>query len=854
MTMPRFSVVVPTYNVECYLDEFLASLGGQAYPVGDIEIVFVDDGSTDSSVDMIAGWVNSVAPTATLLRKENGGLSSARNLGLEHVTGQWVTFPDPDDILPSGYFSGVAGFLADHNDEIDLVACRLLMLDDRTGELSDHHPLRFRFERRNRVVDLGRKPRYIHLSAASAFYRVDLIKERRLRFDERIRPTFEDGHFTGRYLASRADPRVAFLREPAYHYRRRADASSLVQASWNSPLKFTEVPRYGHLDLLRRTNADRGTVPLWLQNLVLYDLLYYFKFDARPHSTLASADPAVSAQFHETLPEILRYIDVEAIRTHDVTATPPDIGNALVIAARGGSVRPDVGHVGPIDADQRIVQVRYYYGGDLPHEEFRVGGLVTTPVYSKCRSLCFLGKRMASERIVWLPDSGSVQVVLDGRPLRLRRHLGPPAQLGWQRALRRRVGLVRRRLREFAGRVRATVVQIRAGAAVRRQYQDAWVFTDGNRLARNNAEHLYRFVKEHRPDINAWFVVDRDTKDWQRLEAEGCKLVQFGTSEHRLLMLNSVEMISSRVDDVVDLPIDGTMFGTPRRRFTFLQHDAITDDISRWVNDKPISRFITVSEKEFESIAGDHTPYVFTDKEVALTGLPRHDRLLRHASGARTDSERLLLLMPRGNCDLFVDVGPARLADRRLRDSTLNRWLDLLVTPRLGDLADRAGLRLVVVADRNAPVLADASTLPSTTDAFSLDAVDIQDLLVRGAALVTDHSPHAFDFALLNRPIIYFHADAYNSRCRGGHLHGTWSYERDGFGPVVQRQSEVLAELERLIEDQMIPRDPYATRMAQAFAFRDGKSCERVFESILSARRPAPTSPRPVASGQTHIR
>ena len=82
-----FSLVVPTYNVERYLGDFLDSLAAQTYPLDDIEIVFVDDGSTDSSAEIIAKWIASVAPSATLLQKENGGLSSARNFGLDQVTG-----------------------------------------------------------------------------------------------------------------------------------------------------------------------------------------------------------------------------------------------------------------------------------------------------------------------------------------------------------------------------------------------------------------------------------------------------------------------------------------------------------------------------------------------------------------------------------------------------------------------------------------------------------------------------------------------------------------------------------------------------------------------------------------------
>ncbi len=85
------------------------------------------------------------------------------------------------------------------------------------------------------------------------------------------------------------------------------------------------------------------------------------------------------------------------------------------------------------------------------------------------------------------------------------------------------------------------------------------MFVDRNRLAQDNAEHLYRYVKDNHPEINAWFVVDRDTKDWPRLDQEGFRLVEYGTPEHRLLMLNCVELISSHIDDYVIHPID-----TPR--------------------------------------------------------------------------------------------------------------------------------------------------------------------------------------------------------------------------------------------------------------------------------------------------
>ena len=68
-------------------------------------------------------------------------------------------------------------------------------------------------------------------------------------------------------------------------------------------------------------------------------------------------------------------------------------------------------------------------------------------------------------------------------------------------------------------------------------------------------------ARSNHPEINAWFVVDRDTADWARLEREGFRLVQYGTPEHLLLMLNCVELISSQVDHYIVHPVDTRRFG-----------------------------------------------------------------------------------------------------------------------------------------------------------------------------------------------------------------------------------------------------------------------------------------------------
>lgn len=94
--MPTLSIVVPIYNVERYLPMCLDSLRAQTYR--DLEIICVDDGSTDRSSQLIKLY-QKVEPRIVVVTKPNGGLSSARNAGLDVATGDYVCFVDSDDLL-----------------------------------------------------------------------------------------------------------------------------------------------------------------------------------------------------------------------------------------------------------------------------------------------------------------------------------------------------------------------------------------------------------------------------------------------------------------------------------------------------------------------------------------------------------------------------------------------------------------------------------------------------------------------------------------------------------------------------------------------------------------------------------
>ena len=92
----KFSFVVPIYNVEAYLERCIKSIISQTYD--DLEIILVDDGSTDSSLEICREYEKKDS-RISVYTKVNGGLSDARNYGLAHATGEYVLFVDSDDYV-----------------------------------------------------------------------------------------------------------------------------------------------------------------------------------------------------------------------------------------------------------------------------------------------------------------------------------------------------------------------------------------------------------------------------------------------------------------------------------------------------------------------------------------------------------------------------------------------------------------------------------------------------------------------------------------------------------------------------------------------------------------------------------
>ncbi len=208
--MPKVTVSVPVYNVEKYLKKCTDSILSQTE--GDIELLLVDDGSTDSSgalCDRIAG----TDPRVRVIHQENRGLGGARNTGMENARGEWIIFPDSDDWLEPETIERALKTAESAGADMSLFAFR--SVDEGGRTISEHfeslpegEPLDPR-ERRDLLL--------IAPNAWSKLYRTDLFRRTGVRYPPRV--WYEDIRTTSKLLPWCG--RVAYTGYIGYNYLQR---------------------------------------------------------------------------------------------------------------------------------------------------------------------------------------------------------------------------------------------------------------------------------------------------------------------------------------------------------------------------------------------------------------------------------------------------------------------------------------------------------------------------------------------------------------------------------------------------------------------------------------------------------
>lgn len=221
--MSKVSILIPTYNVEAYLRECLDSVVNQK--LKDIEIICINDGSTDSSLDIINEYAEKDS-RFVVISGPNGGYGKAMNKGLDAATSEYIGIVEPDDFVPDNMFSDLYEIAEKNN--LDFVKADFYRFKTTGGTIEKKlEPLDKTGEHYNKVFDPSHTPEalYFTLNTWCGIYKRDFIEKYHIRHHETPGASFQDNGFS---IQTFVYGQRAMIIDTPYYMNRRDNPNSSV--------------------------------------------------------------------------------------------------------------------------------------------------------------------------------------------------------------------------------------------------------------------------------------------------------------------------------------------------------------------------------------------------------------------------------------------------------------------------------------------------------------------------------------------------------------------------------------------------------------------------------------------------
>ena len=885
-----FTVVMAVYNAEAYLEEAVDSLLRQDIGFEHVQLILSDDGSTDQSGVLCDQYARRYPQNILALHQDNAGVSSARNAALSHVKGKYVNFLDSDDCLSENTLSLVRSFFEIYDEQTDVAAIPIFYFENRTGP----HRLNYKFDRGTRLIDLNEEWDAIQLSMSSAFVRRECLDG--LAFHTEL-CYGEDSALLLKILQGKQT--LGVIAEAKYLYRQRAHGeASALQRSVNDPRYY--LPKLKHLT--EATIADcrrRGVeIPKFVQFSLMYDLQWVFQKEKFPAGILT---PQEEQEYLARVFNILPLFDDEMItrqrhiskeiqyfllkkkwgtdpRPH-ITGTDLELyfGRQCVGRLSEGKIDMDFIHItedsmtmegyfmfypqesvtvsvcaeqngSPVQCEQILdLRTRKAFGEDLMT---LYGFRLTIPLRGEKEKRCIRVGVTAGQSKIFLPIRYGWYSPISDRFSHnyyiynkwclqaADKHIEIMPATRFERQKRECRYLAELFFGQKNHRRKAALIRMLYWLSKPWQRKPVWLVSDRRTRAADNGEAFFRYLRREHPEIDARFVLRKDSAAFSELKKLG-KVVENDTIGEQLSALLSDCMVSSQAEAQYLNPLykhrDVFRDLMADKRFVFLQHGIIKDDLSSWLMrpNKNFYGFVTSTEPEYLSIINGH--YGYSEKEIWLTGLPRYD-LLENGKEAK-----IITIMPTWRRFLMEEQDPETMAyplkKGFQKSSFFNFYNDLLNDRRLLSEAKKHGYRIAFLPHPTLQPHLDLFDRNEDVCFLGLET-DYKDIFRESAMVVTDYSSAVFDAVYLYKPVVYAQFDK-EAFFAGEHIYrkGYFDYERDGFGEVEYTYENTVKRIIEYINTGCLMKPVYRERADRFFAFRDQKNCQRVYDKIMEKRQ-----------------
>ncbi len=351
--------------------------------------------------------------------------------------------------------------------------------------------------------------------------------------------------------------------------------------------------------------------------------------------------------------------------------------------------------------------------------------------------------------------------------------------------------------------------------------RDVYLFAERGSDARDNAYHLFKYFREHYPDREAYYVINKNSADFGKVAAIG-EVVQYKSMKHYLLFIGAKYKISTHI---MGFSPDMNTYMSVNKRFRipgfqiFLQHGVIKDNlVGLYQKNTKLDLFICGAKPEYDYVSEN---FQYSNGEVQYTGLARFDALhLR-------ESKNYILCMPTWRSYY------RNLSEEEFRSCAYYKnWTALIQDPKIISALRERQMKLIFYPHYEMQRF--VHLFHSQCDEIVIadfDHYDVQQLLKEAKLLITDYSSVFFDFAYMKKPCLYFQFDQQEFISKH-YQRGYFDYSKHGFGPVVEALPEAVDAICEGIRNGCKMEEAYAKRIEGFFLLSDEKNCERIMQAI----------------------
>lgn len=873
------SIIIPVYNKEKFLTRCFDSLRAQTMAAENFEVVLVDDGSSDASLELCQSFAKTL-PHVKVIAKENGGVSAARNDAIAQAEGKYLFFVDPDDGLSPDTLKNVAAFFDQHYDEVDLVTYPIISVTKNGKE----RPLHYRYDIMDvsDVYDLETGDNVFICQTTINICVKNTNPKHVFNFVSHNGVEFhEDQQFITDVLLKKM--KIGFCKEAAYYWY---DNDESVSAQCKTAYYLYDNTMFMYEQLFSHFANE---VPQYVQSLLVNDIGWKLRQNALLPTYLHGE--AYEAAL-DRLKALLKRIDDEVLLNHpnvheyhryyflnlkDEGVLTVQVDNGGVSLCREDKVlfesdsvelqvmRVRIAHdhlklvaavkspvflhyAGEFSLLMRVVTAEGTQMKPLPLTESSRSRIATKDIVARffdVRLDIDLSQTVGTVEFVGLFNDIVVPILLsfgmnaemdeaiDGIWMKdgWKVHFAPvDPHIGISRVTKNEERKIRRRINARIESKSAQVSRVAVDTIKRMRRKNSrpiWIYTDSARTL-DNGWKQYLHDREKNDGVQRFYAANGISLSDPRVKGVP-GVIPFRGKQHKILFCLADKLICSDIDRgsyyAFGVQLATSFVDYFNAEITYLQHGVLWAHMPWYYSyDRVLCDYEVVSTSFESQNLQEH--YGFTEEDLIPCGMTRYDGI-----DAEKPAKKKILLAPSWRSYLVgkLEKNGRQSIDKRFVASDYYQGIqNMLSNPELLELLETYDYELELKLHPQFKMYEPLFHFDSERVKLAPSQVDETDYTL----VITDYSSYSFDFVYLKRGIIYFIPDPEQVFNGSNHYSELDIPLEDAFGEYVTSSHEAVAAIKRVIENEGKPLPAYSKKMDNFFFYYDNHQADRLYEFL----------------------